>query len=104
MARLSYEEIEERRSGLDGWERDGDAIRRTFELEDFKGSVDFVNRLTPEAEDMNHHPDLEISWNKVTVSIRRTPRVGSPTTTSSWLGELLLSRQPPNERRRTSSK
>jgi 4a-hydroxytetrahydrobiopterin dehydratase len=31
--------------------------------------VDFVNRLTPEAEDMIHHPDLEISWNKVTVSI-----------------------------------
>jgi 4a-hydroxytetrahydrobiopterin dehydratase len=31
--------------------------------------VDFVNRLTPEAEEMNHHPDLEISWNKVTVTI-----------------------------------
>jgi 4a-hydroxytetrahydrobiopterin dehydratase len=31
--------------------------------------IEFVNRLTPEAEDTNHHPDLEISWNKVTVSI-----------------------------------
>ena len=31
--------------------------------------MDFVNRLTPEAEDMNHHPDLEISWNKVTVTV-----------------------------------
>jgi 4a-hydroxytetrahydrobiopterin dehydratase len=41
MARLSDEEIDERLSG----------------------------RLTPEAEDMNHHPDLEISWNTVTVSI-----------------------------------
>ena len=69
MARLSDEEIEERLSGLDGWEREGDAIRRTFELDDFKGSVDFVNRLTAEAEEMNHHPDLEISWNKVTVSV-----------------------------------
>ena len=69
MARLSDEEIDDRLSGLDGWERDGDAIRREFELDDFKGSVDFVNRLTPEAEDMNHHPDLAISWNKVTVSI-----------------------------------
>jgi 4a-hydroxytetrahydrobiopterin dehydratase len=69
MARLSDEEIDDRLSGLDGWGRDGDAIRRQFELDDFKGSVDFVNRLTPEAEDMNHHPDLEISWNKVTVSI-----------------------------------
>jgi 4a-hydroxytetrahydrobiopterin dehydratase len=69
MARLSDEEIEERLSGLDGWERDGEAIRRTFELDDFKGSVDFVNRLTPAAEEMNHHPDLEISWNKVTVRV-----------------------------------
>jgi 4a-hydroxytetrahydrobiopterin dehydratase len=28
-----------------------------------------VNRLTPEAEELNHHPELEISWNKVTVTI-----------------------------------
>jgi 4a-hydroxytetrahydrobiopterin dehydratase len=69
MARLNDEEIEERLAGLDGWEREGDAIRRAFKLADFKGSVDFVNRLTPEAEDMNHHPDLAISWNEVTVKI-----------------------------------
>jgi 4a-hydroxytetrahydrobiopterin dehydratase len=69
MARLSDEEIEQRLSELDGWERAGDAIERTFELDDFKGSVGFVNALTPEAEAMNHHPDLAISWNKVTVTI-----------------------------------
>ena len=33
------------------------------------GSVDFVNRITPVAEEMNHHPDLAISWNKVNVSL-----------------------------------
>jgi 4a-hydroxytetrahydrobiopterin dehydratase len=69
MARLSDEEIEQRVSELDGWERAGEAIRRQFTFDDFKGSVDFVNRLTGEAEDMNHHPDLEISWDTVTVSI-----------------------------------
>ena len=69
MALLSDEEIEQRLSELDGWEREGDAIRRSFKLDDFKGSVDFVNRLTPEAEEMNHHPDLAISWNEVTVTI-----------------------------------
>ena len=31
--------------------------------------MDFVNRLTPEAEEMGHHPDLAISWNEVTVTI-----------------------------------
>ena len=69
MARLNDKEIDERLAELEGWERDGDAIRRAFKLDDFKGSVDFVNRLTPEAEDMNHHPDLAISWNEVTVTI-----------------------------------
>jgi len=69
MARLSDEEIDQRLSELEGWEREGDAIRRAFKLDDFKGSVGFVNRLTPEAEEMNHHPDLAISWNEVTVTI-----------------------------------
>ena len=69
MARLSDAEIDERLGGMDGWERSGDAIVKQFDNGDFKGSVDFVNRLTPEAEDMNHHPDLEISWKTVTVTI-----------------------------------
>ena len=69
MARLSDAEIEERLGQLDGWNRSGDAIVKEFDNGDFKGSVDFVNRLTPQAEEMNHHPDLEISWKTVTVTI-----------------------------------
>jgi 4a-hydroxytetrahydrobiopterin dehydratase len=68
MPLLSDEEIERRLGELEGWERDGDAIRKEFKLADFVGSVDFVSRLTPAAEEMSHHPDLSISWNKVTVS------------------------------------
>ena len=69
MALLSDEDVTTRLEGLEGWERDGDSIRREFKFEDFVGSVDFVNRITPAAEEMNHHPDLAISWNKVTVSL-----------------------------------
>jgi 4a-hydroxytetrahydrobiopterin dehydratase len=69
MARLNDEEIEGRLGDLDGWERSGDAIVKEFDNGDFKGSVEFVNRLMPEAEEMNHHPDLEISWKTVKVTI-----------------------------------
>ena len=69
MPRLSDDQIEERLSGLDGWKREGDAIERDFKLEDFKGSVELVNRLLPVAEEMNHHPDLAISWDTVTVTV-----------------------------------
>jgi 4a-hydroxytetrahydrobiopterin dehydratase len=66
---LSDAEIEERLSGHPGWERSGDAIAKTFERGDFVGSVRFVESLVNPAEAMNHHPDLEISWDKVTVSL-----------------------------------
>ena len=69
MALLSDEDIEQRLGELEDWRRDGDAIKKEFKLDDFKGSVDFVNRITPIAEEMNHHPDLAISWNKVNVSL-----------------------------------
>jgi 4a-hydroxytetrahydrobiopterin dehydratase len=69
MARLEQSEIEQRLSLLEGWEQSGDAIRKEFDNGDFKGAVGFVNRLMPEAEEMNHHPDLEISWKTVTVMV-----------------------------------
>jgi 4a-hydroxytetrahydrobiopterin dehydratase len=69
MPLLSDEEIDARLGERRGWERRGDAIERSFELSDFMGSVDFVNRVAPLAEDMGHHPDLEISWNQVKVSL-----------------------------------
>ena len=52
-----------------GWERAGEAIAKEFERGDFVGSVKFVSSLVEPAEAMNHHPDLEISWATVTVTI-----------------------------------
>lgn len=69
MALLSDAEIEEKLSGLSGWERQGAAIAKRFGRGDFVGSVRFVERLVEPAEAMNHHPDLAISWDTVTVTI-----------------------------------
>ncbi len=66
---LSDDEIEARLGALEGWSRDGDAITKAFDNEDFVGSVEFVRRVAEPAEAMNHHPDLAISWSEVKVSI-----------------------------------
>ena len=69
MTLLDDREIEEYLAEMPGWKLDGDAIQREFELDDFVGSVRFVDSLVAPAEAMNHHPDLTVSWNKVTVRI-----------------------------------
>jgi 4a-hydroxytetrahydrobiopterin dehydratase len=51
------------------WERDGNSIVATFEFEDFNESLGFVIRVGLKAERMFHHPDIEISWNKVNLTL-----------------------------------
>lgn len=69
MALLGDAEIEERLSGLSGWRRSGDAIEKEFKRDDFVGSVRFVEGVVEPAEEMNHHPDLAVSWDTVTVTL-----------------------------------
>lgn len=69
MALLGDAEIEARLADLPGWERAGEAIRKRFKRGDFVGSAEFVASLVAPAEEINHHPDLEISWDTVTVKI-----------------------------------
>jgi 4a-hydroxytetrahydrobiopterin dehydratase len=69
MALLGDSEIEAKLAELPGWERAGEAIVKVFKRGDFVGSVKFVDALAAPAEAMGHHPDLEISWDTVTVTI-----------------------------------
>jgi 4a-hydroxytetrahydrobiopterin dehydratase len=70
MPMLSEEEIQSRVADLgNGWEHYGNSLRREYKFDDFSGAVDFVNRLTPVANEMNHHPDLFVSWGLVRVSL-----------------------------------
>ena len=66
---MEESDIEERLGGLDGWSREGEAIVREFQRGDFVGSVEFVRSIVEPAEDMGHHPDIEISWDTVKVTI-----------------------------------
>ncbi|WP_026097463.1 4a-hydroxytetrahydrobiopterin dehydratase [Baaleninema simplex] len=69
MALLSDSEIKTKLSELSGWELHGKEIQRTFTFENFVKAIDFVNRLVEPAEQAGHHPDLSVSYNKVTVSL-----------------------------------
>lgn len=66
---LSDEEIGERLGALGGWRREGSEIVREFDRGDFVGSVRFADAIVGPAEEMGHHPDLEISWATVRVRI-----------------------------------
>ncbi len=69
MALLSDSEIDAGLAALSGWERRDDAIAKEFDRGDFVGSVKFVDSLVGPAEAMSHHPDLEISWATVKVTL-----------------------------------
>jgi 4a-hydroxytetrahydrobiopterin dehydratase len=52
---------------IDDWSEVDDALERTFELPDFVASLAFVNRVGELAESESHHPDISISYNRVTL-------------------------------------
>lgn len=52
-----------------GWENTGHALVREFVFSDFAGAMAFVNRVAQIAEQNDHHPDIQIRWNKVTLTL-----------------------------------
>jgi 4a-hydroxytetrahydrobiopterin dehydratase len=69
MSRLDDQEIDAALDDLAGWQRDGDEIVRELRLDDFKSVVALVVALAFEAEAANHHPDLDIRYNRLTVRL-----------------------------------
>jgi 4a-hydroxytetrahydrobiopterin dehydratase len=51
----------------DGWSEVDKALERTFEFDDFRAALAFVNRVGELAESENHHPDIAIHYSKVTL-------------------------------------
>lgn len=66
---LGDEEIQERLSRLSGWELEGKTIQCIQKFKNFVEAIAFVNQLVAPAEAAGHHPDILISYNKVTVSL-----------------------------------
>ena len=66
---LSDAQIQQRAKQLEGWTVEGKELRLTRKFKDFLEAIAFVNKLVEPAENAGHHPDLAISYNKVTVSL-----------------------------------
>jgi 4a-hydroxytetrahydrobiopterin dehydratase len=69
MALVSESEIEAFVEGHPEWSREGDAVTRVYEFGDFNQSMGFVTRVALAAEKADHHPDIDIRWNKVTLTL-----------------------------------
>ncbi|AHJ27247.1 4a-hydroxytetrahydrobiopterin dehydratase [Nodularia spumigena CS-584] len=61
--------IQAQASRLSGWTVEGSKLQTTRKFKDFIAAIEFVNKLVEPAESSGHHPDIEISYNKVTISL-----------------------------------
>jgi 4a-hydroxytetrahydrobiopterin dehydratase len=68
-SKLSDIEVQRALGAHAGWTRRGNAITKTFEFATFPEAIAFVNRVAEAAERMDHHPDIDIRYTKVTSSL-----------------------------------
>jgi 4a-hydroxytetrahydrobiopterin dehydratase len=66
---LGKDEINQRLKTMPGWKGDGKEIEKDFKFADFKQAMAFVNRVADASEAMNHHPEIEINYNKVEIGL-----------------------------------
>jgi len=69
MTPLSDSDIRNALNGIPEWNLSGQAIQRVFQFPDFSSAMEFVNMVAQEAEEANHHPDITISYSRVTLSL-----------------------------------
>ena len=67
--RLSDIDIQRELGRLSGWSRRGDALVKTFQFPTFRAGIDFVTRVADAADAVDHHPDLDIRYTKITCTL-----------------------------------
>ena len=69
MATLSDTEVKDALADIPGWELSGSDIVKVYKHADFVAAMAFVNQVAEAAEAANHHPDIDIRWNKVRLAL-----------------------------------
>ena len=66
---MKVPELKERMKRIPEWELEKKHIERTFEFDDFADAIDFVNAVSEVAEEEEHHPDIDIRYNRVRLGL-----------------------------------
>ena len=69
MANLNASQIKTALKAVPDWKKKGSTITRTFQFKDFPMAIKFVNAVAKLAEKAWHHPDIDIRWNKVALTL-----------------------------------
>ena len=69
MKKFTAAQIRTARAGAPDWKLQGTAIARAFQFKDFPAAIKFVDAVAELAEQAWHHPDIDIRWNKVTLTL-----------------------------------
>lgn len=69
MAKLTREELATGLARLPGWSREGEAIVRTYTFRNFRVALAFVAFVGEVAEEMGHHPDIDVRYNRVRLAV-----------------------------------
>lgn len=69
MTKLTDAQVEEALAALPGWTRQGDAIVKHYTFATFAEGIRFVDRVAVEADQADHHPDIDVRWTTVTMAL-----------------------------------
>jgi 4a-hydroxytetrahydrobiopterin dehydratase len=69
MPALHSKEIKLHLQAVPDWSKRAQTILRTFKFEGFLKGIDFVNRIAAKAQKMNHHPDIDVRFDEVTLTL-----------------------------------
>jgi 4a-hydroxytetrahydrobiopterin dehydratase len=69
MGKLNPEQINTALANVPDWKKKGRTIARTYQFKDFPAAIKFINAVARLAEQAWHHPDIDIRWNKVTLTL-----------------------------------
>ncbi len=86
--KLSDLEIQRALGTLSGWARRGDSLTKTYTFERFADGISFVDRVAKVADQMNHHPDIDVRYTKITMTLS-THDAGGITSSDLKLAESI---------------